>query len=252
MHLYANACFGTDEISLGGFGMTRHHNARTTAREDIRESRRNRKVAIIAIVASMISAFGAAWITAHSAPVIRVLGSRTIIEQINVGARALSRSGGSGSRGDSSSGGPAGGRTGDAGLALPGGAAFAKRSFEIGSNGIDLDRNPPEQGNLTNGQIEVQADSPEILDFRSTQEVFQWNQPGLPTQEQCHSAELRDGQQDPNVDLTTTQQSHGTARFCILTSEGRDAFMVISGAQVRSGEDIPAAAIVWSRIIPVQ
>src|SRR5262249_36278426 len=127
-----------------------------------------------------------------------------------------------------------------------------KDSFEIGSNGIDLDRNPPEQGNLTNGQTEVQADSPETLDFRAAEEGFRWNQPGLPTQEQCHSAELRAGQSAPSIALTTTQQAPGAARFCILTWEGRDAFMVISGAQVRSGEDIPAAAIVWSRIIPVQ
>lgn len=204
-------------------------------------------MAIVAILASTVSAFGAAWITAHSAPVIRVLGSRTIIEQINIGARELSRASGQGSQGS-----PGGGSSGNPGLGLPGGAAFTEGRFEIGPNGIDLDRHPPEQGNLSTGDTEVQADPPEILDFRSTQEVFQWTQPGLPTQEQCHSAELRNGQQNPNVDLTTVQQTRRTARFCILTSEGRDAFMVIAGAQVRSGQAIPAAAIVWSRIIPVQ
>jgi hypothetical protein len=234
--------------------MSQKHDRNGNASPEIKESRLNRRVAIVAIVASLASAYGAAWITAHSAPVIRILGSRTIIKQINAGARDTGQpgAGGGSSAGGSSAGGSSGGTQGAGSLALPGGAAFTKRAFTIGGNGIDLDRNPPEQGNLTSGQIEMQFDSPETLDFQDTQEVFSWTQPGLPTQAQCHSAELRNGQQDPNVDLTNIQQTHSVGKFCILTSEGRDAFVEISGTQVRPGQDVPAEAIVWSTLIPIQ
>jgi hypothetical protein len=136
-------------------------------------------------------------------------------------------------------------------IPLPSGQAFAKGSFTISGSGVDLDRNPVEAGNISNGASEIIAEYPTGLYFYGAQETVQRKQQGLPTQTDCHNAELSDGQADLNFDLTSIQQSHQLDRFCILTSEGRDAYVVISGSKVVSGSPFPAEAIVWATKIPV-
>jgi hypothetical protein len=73
----------------------------------------------------------------------------------------------------------------------------------------------------------------------------------VPTQTECHHAELSDGVQDLNFDLTNVQQTGQQAQFCILTNEGRDAYVVIPGRMVVSGSPFPAQAFVWPLKIPV-
>lgn len=201
---------------------------------DIRESRLNRRVAIVAIVASATTAIAAALITAHSAPVIRILGGPSV-ETSNT----------------SSTGNSATPQTASDGTALPGGPALSRGNFTISTSGIDLDRNPPEAGNLTTGSIEVTDGTPEGLNFQYTKEVAIWHKTNLPSQADCHALEESDGQTAPVVDLTDIQQTGGLEKVCILTSEGRDAFMIVSGRQVQSNMPIPARAIVWSQILPV-
>jgi len=82
-------------------------------------------------------------------------------------------------------------------------------------------------------------------------EAVQWKQNQVPSQTQCHDDELTNGDPHFSFDLTNAQQSKATASFCILTSEGRDAYLVVHGGQLISGQSIPAEVFVWSRIIPI-
>ena len=132
-------------------------------------------------------------------------------------------------------------------IQLPVGLAFTKGSFTISDGGVDLDRNPAESGNVSTGTSEIIAKYPTGVYFYGAQETAQWQQPGVPTQNECHNAELSDGVAYLNYDLTSGQQ----ARFCILTSEGRDAYVVIPGRTIISNSPFPAETFVWATKIPV-
>lgn len=134
---------------------------------------------------------------------------------------------------------------------LPVGQAFTKGSFTISDSGVDLDRNPVESGNVSTGSSEITAEYPTGLYFYGAQDTAQWKQPGVPTQSECHNAEISDGVANLNYDLTSVQQSGQQARFCILTNEGRDAYVVIPGKTIVSSNPFPAEAFVWTMKIPV-
>jgi hypothetical protein len=121
----------------------------------------------------------------------------------------------------------------------------------ISGDGIDLDRNPIESGDVSDGTSDIIAESPAGLYFYGAKETAQWNQPGVPTQAECHHAELSDGVAYLHFDLTSFQQSGQQARFCILTSEGNDAYVVIPGSTIVSGSPFPAEAFVWPSKIPI-
>jgi hypothetical protein len=191
-----------------------------------REGRLNRRIAIAGVVATVSVGILSAIVTAHSAPVIKFLGGRPDLTPSSA----------------SSASGP---------VQLPSGPSFASGSFTISNNGIDLDRNPAENGNLSDGQSEFIAEYPTGLYFYGAQDAAQWTQPGVPTQAQCHHAELSDGTSDLNFDLTDVQQSKQQARFCVLTSEGRDAYLVVPGGTVTSNSPFPAQAFVWASKIPL-
>jgi hypothetical protein len=203
------------------------------------ESRRDRRVAVAGIIVNAIAvilsaAIGAvigAFAAAHNPQIIKVLGG-------NPKTAATS----------SSTGGPqppVGG--------LPQGPAFTRRSATINSNGLDLDRNPPENGGVTHGEIDVSQNGGPALSllFDYSLEAVQWKQRGIPDQAQCHDDEITNGDPQLTFDLTGTQQSKATVSFCVLTSEGRDAYVVIHGSQLADNQPIPAQVFVWRRIIPV-
>lgn len=134
---------------------------------------------------------------------------------------------------------------------LPAGQAFTKGGFAISDSGVDLDRNPVESGNVSAGTSEIIAKYPTGLYFYGAKVTAQWQQPGVPTQSECHNAEISDGVAYLNYDLTSVQQSGQQARFCILTDEGRDAYVIIPGSTIVSNEPFPAEAFVWATKIPV-
>ena len=78
-----------------------------------------------------------------------------------------------------------------------------------------------------------------------------WQQPGIPTQAECHHDELTQGQASLNFDLTSFQQSGQQAQFCILTYEDRDAYVVIPGSKIVSNDPFPAVGIVWAVKLPL-
>jgi hypothetical protein len=203
-----------------------------------REGRLNRRVAVAGIVVSAVVAITAAVLTAHSTTITQFLGGPP--------ARADTPNANGGPTARSSTASPQ-----PTGIHLPSGQAFTKGSFTISGSGVDLDRNPVEAGNVSNGESEIIAEYPTGLYFYGAQETVLWKQPGLPTQGECHNAELSDGQADLNFDLTSIQQSRQQDRFCILTSEGRDAYVVIFGSRVVSGSPFPAQTFVWASKIPV-
>ena len=206
-----------------------------------REGRLNRRVAVAGIVVNAVVAIAAAVVTAHSTTIIKTLGGppagTAIVPSPSPASTTTTRS---------STPSPQ-----SSGIQLPSGQAFTQGSFTISDSGIDLDRNPIEAGNVSDGESEIIAEYPTGLYFYGAQETVLWKRPGLPTQADCHDAELSDGQAYLNFDLTPYQQGGQLARFCILTNEGRDAYVVIPGRKIVSGSPFPADAIVWARKIPV-
>jgi hypothetical protein len=128
---------------------------------------------------------------------------------------------------------------------LPSGPAFTKGSFKITSSGTDLDRNPPESASLPNTSEDITVSNPTSVYFYGSQEAVQWTQPGVPTQTQCHHTEVSDGQVNLVYDLTSDQQTNKVARFCVLTSEGRDAYLLIPGRTIVVDGPFPALVFVW-------
>jgi hypothetical protein len=204
-----------------------------------REGRLNRRIAVAGIIATVSVGILSAVVTAHSAPVIKFFGgSPAVSTTITPPAPTPSRPTNSSSPTPPT-------------IQLPVGQAFTEGSFTISNSGIDLDRNPIESGNVSTGTPEIIAEYPTGLYFYGAQDTAQWQQPGVPTQQECHNAELSDGVEYLNYNLTSVQQSRQQARFCILTSEGRDAYVVIPGSTVTSSSPFPAEAFVWATVIPV-
>jgi len=200
------------------------------------ESRRDRHVAIAGIivnavaviVSAVIGAAIGAFATAHNPQIIKILGGNP--KTANTASPQTP--------------GPSG---------LPSGPAFTSGSATINIDGLDLDRNPAENGGVTTGSTDVSQNggtAPGLL-FGNSMEAVQWKQNQVPSQTQCHDDELTNGDPHFSFDLTNAQQSKATASFCILTSEGRDAYLVVHGGQLISGQSIPAEVFVWSRIIPI-
>jgi hypothetical protein len=202
------------------------------------ESRRDRRVAIVGIivnalaviVSAVIGAVIGAFATAHNPQIIKALGGNAKIV-----ATAP----------PSTPGRPVG--------VLPRGPTFTSGSVTVNFNGLDLDRNPPENGGVTSGEIDVSQNGgsvPSLL-FGNSREIVQWKQQRVPSQAQCHDDEITNGDPNFTFDLTDTQQSKTAVSFCILTSEGRDAYLVVQGTQVVSNQPIPAQVFVWPHAIPV-
>lgn len=213
-----------------------------------REGRLNRRVTIVGIASTLIVGVLSAVVTAHSTHVIEFFGGTPVVTQTATIAAPSQRASSS-----STSPSPAPDTSGSAQATaqLPAGQAFAQGPFTISGTGIDLDRNPIETGNLTTGNADVTEQSPAGLYFYGAQNTAQWQQPGVPTQAECHRAELSNGVSNLQIDLTPFQQNRQMARFCVLTSEGRDAYLVIKGSAIVSGDPIQAQAFVWSAKIPV-
>ncbi len=134
---------------------------------------------------------------------------------------------------------------------LPSGLAFTQGRFTITSSGIDLDRNPPESGSLPDTHSDIIAQYPASLYFYGAQETVQWQQKNVPTQAECHHDELSNGQAGLQFDLTSFQQTGRLARFCVLTAEGRDAYIVIPGSKIISSSPFPAQGFVWPAKLPL-
>jgi len=207
------------------------------------EGRLNRRVAVAGIavnaIVAIVVALIAAFVTAHSTTIITSLGgqpAKTVTVTASPPAPTPN---------------PRTSSSQPSTIQLPGGQAFTKGAFTISGGGIDLDRNPPESGNLPNTAPEIYAEYPTGLYFYNAQETAQWQQPGVPTQAECHHSELSNGQANLNFDLTSFQQSGQQARFCILTSEDRDAYVVIPGSRVVSNSPFPAVGIVWAMKLPL-
>jgi hypothetical protein len=209
-----------------------------------REGRRNRRVAIAGIVATLIVGAASAVATAHSARVIKFLGGTPAVAKTVTAVAPSPRASSPNQTPDTSS-------STQVAAQLPAGPAFAEGSFTISGDGMDLDRNPIEAGNLSNGSSEMIEETPATVYFYGAQDTAQWQQPGVPSQAQCHHAELSNGVSDLQFDLTSYQQNGQTARFCVLTSEGRDAYVVIPGRTIVANEPMPAQAFVWPAKIPV-
>ena len=204
-----------------------------------REGRLNRRIAVAGIIATVGVGILSAVVTAHSAPVTKFFGgSPAVTTTVTPPTPTPSLPTNSSSPTPPT-------------IQLPVGQAFTKGSFTISDSGVDLDRNPIESGNVSTGTSEIIAKYPTGMYFYGAQDTAQWQQPGVPTQNECHHAELSDGVAYLNYDLTSVQQSGQQARFCILTSEGRDAYVVIPGSTIISNSPFPAEAFVWATIIPV-
>jgi hypothetical protein len=187
--------------------------------------------AVAVIVSAVIGAVIGAFATAHNPQIIKILGGNPKIAET------------------------APPRTTGPANSLPSGPAFTSGSVTVNNAGLDLDRNPPENGGVTSGNVEVSQNGgsvPSLL-FGNSMEVVQWKQHRVPDQAQCHDDEITNGDPGPDFsfDLTNAQQSKATVTFCILTGEGRDAYLLVNGNQVVSNQPIPAQVFVWSRVIPV-
>lgn len=210
-----------------------------------REGRLNRRNSTMGIAANMIAIIAAALIgayaTAHSKTVIDVLGGKpapTVTVTETAGPPAPGPN-------------PTNSGVQSTAVPLPSGQAFTEGAFTISTSGTDLDRNPPEGGNVTTGSVEFTASYPTTLAGYDAQAMVLWTQRGVPTQTQCHDDELSNGVNSLNLDLGGYQQSGQLARFCVLTSEGRDAYVVIPGRTLVSSSPFPAQAFVWPVKIPV-
>ncbi len=185
--------------------------------------------AVVILVAAFIGAFA----TAHSTTIIKILGGKPATTPSRTPVPSISPHG------------PIN--------ILPPGPSFTRARATINFDGLDLDRNPPENGNVTTGNIDISQNggaAPSLL-FGNSLEVVQWKKHRVPSQAQCHDDEITNGDPNFSFDLTSAQQTGANVSFCILTSEGRDAYLVVRGTQLVSNQPIPAQVFVWSRIIPV-
>lgn len=205
-----------------------------------KESRRDSRIAVAGIIvnavaviiSAVVGAVAGAFTTAHNPQIIRVLGGNSkIAVTVPPGTPGPNNQVGS----------------------LPRGPAFTRGAVTINFYGLDLDRNPPENGNVSTGDIDVSQDSGPVpgLLFHYAMETVQWKQRGVPKQIQCHNDEIANGDPNFTFNLIIAQSSKTTVSFCILTSEGRDAYLVVHGAQVVSNQSTPAQVFVWPRVIPV-
>jgi hypothetical protein len=208
-----------------------------------REGRLNRRVSMTGIVVNgatvIAAAFIAALATAHSTTIITVLGGKSAKTATVPASPPVSS---------------VGPRTSDphqVTVQLPSGLAFTQGGFTITSSGIDLDRNPPESGSLPNTHRDIIAEYPASLYFYDAQETVQWQQENVPTQAECHHDELSNGQADLQLDLTSFQQTGRVARFCVLTAEGRDAYIAIPGSKIISSSPLPGQGFVWPAKLPL-
>ena len=210
-----------------------------------REGRRNRRVTLFGVLLTGLFGITGALIgavaTAHNGTVIEVFGGKPApTKTIKVTVPAAP------SHGSSSNN-----ISGFEAQRLPSGPAFTKGSFNITSSGIDFDRNPPESASLPNTSEDITVSNPTSVYFYGSQEAVHWTQASVPTQAQCHHAEVSDGQVDLIYDLSTDQQTNGVARFCILTSEGRDAYLLIPGKTIVADGPFPALVFVWPNELPL-
>lgn len=214
----------------------RHHDPQQ------REGRLNRRNALFTAMITALGTLGGALVgavvTAHSSTVTNIFGGQAAPSKT---VAATPR--------------PPAGTPVPSGPQLPSGGAFTEGSFQITNSGIDLDRNPPEAENISNGQPELDTGDPAPGLFGAgSLEVAKWQGQGLPSQTQCHDDELSNGTSGASTELglTDAQQTKTIVRLCILTSEGRDAYVVVSGNQIGDGSSIQASAFVWPSKIPVQ
>lgn len=202
-----------------------------------REGRLNRRVSLFGIVAGIGAALLGALATAHSQPVIQIFGgtpapARTI--RVTVSAS------------------PHPGPTPKVGTQLPKGLAFTEGKVIIGSEGLDLDQNPPEAADLEGTSLDVApgtiGSEPSVVFNYPTAE---WMKPSVPSQAQCHRLESDQGKSGgASFDLTLYRSTGEAARFCSLTHVGRDAYVVIPGKSVVKYGPLPAIVFVWSNQLP--
>jgi hypothetical protein len=213
-----------------------------------REGRLNRRVsmfgAVVTAMAGIAGALVGALATAHSQPVIQIFGgtpapAATVRITVSASSRPSPRPG---------TGTPAPG----GGLQLPGGQAFARASVIIGFSGLDLDQDPPESADLQDTISDVAPGSvgaePSVIFSYSTAE---WMQPGVPSQTQCHRSERQGESGGASFDLTPYQGTGKAARFCSMTSGGRDAYVVIPGKTIAKDSPLPAVVFVWPNKLPL-
>jgi hypothetical protein len=197
-----------------------------------REGRLNRRMSLLGIVAAFGGALLSALATAHSQPIIQIFGgtpapARTI--RVTVSAS------------------PHPGPTPKADTQLPKGPAFTKSKVIIGSQGLDLDQNPPEAADLQDTFTDVSpgtiGSEPSVVFNYPTAE---WMKPSVPSQVQCHRLESDQGKSGgASFDLTLYRSTGEAARFCSLTHAGRDAYVVIPGKSVVKDSPLPAVVFVW-------
>jgi hypothetical protein len=107
-------------------------------------------------------------------------------------------------------------------------------SVSFGSNGIDLDFNPPAFGS-NNLQYDASGG---ILHSDSNYEIAIWNGHNPPTFSECHVwAETH-----PN----STQPAETGTSYCILTGQGHTAYLKITSIDNTDLGTVNANVIVWS------
>jgi len=103
---------------------------------------------------------------------------------------------------------------------------------------------------VTTGDVELTSGSLNVSNYNA-QDVAKWTGNTVPTQQQCHDDELSNGADEFSADLQPYQDSRTVLRLCVLTSEGRDAYVLIFSDGLTSSSPIPGETFVWPDKIPV-
>jgi hypothetical protein len=127
---------------------------------------------------------------------------------------------------------------------MPTGAAFASGVVTITTDGVDLDLAPPESAAASGGDAEFHTSKTEAFATDPTiKGVYQWAEYGAPTQDQCNAGVLASGDKSTSVSFADAKE--GTWAFCIITSEGRDAYIVLDDGETLAAETVSAEASIF-------
>jgi hypothetical protein len=132
---------------------------------------------------------------------------------------------------------------GDASL-MPSGPAFSQGVVTITADGIDLDQPSLDAGATSEGGSEFHTTSTDAFATNSSiKGIYQWAEYGAPTRDQCNSGVLVSGEKATSVSFADVPV--GTWAFCMITSEGRDAYVVLAEKERMSADTASAEATVF-------
>jgi hypothetical protein len=126
---------------------------------------------------------------------------------------------------------------------MPTDEAFSSGVVAIATEGIDLDSDPPQPPSVSGGDAEFRTTA--TAAFSTKARIYQWDEAGSPTEGQCVGGV--DAMGAAGISVGFGDLKEGTWAFCLRTSEGRYAYIVIAGEAAASVADATSRAsyFVW-------